>query len=243
MINVNGVVQAAVFCLLVSVNVVADSLTEFNAEFDISVAGLPAGKSVYSLAKQADGNYQIQTISSARGVFKLFLSDEYILTSQFSLKEGAVQPQWFLDEKTGEDERLKLSFDWQNQLLEAENDKGIKQVPIQANTQDVLSYHVLLPNKLKQGLSDFSFPVAEEKKLKQYHIKVLGHEVLKTKLGQLNSIKLTRLQDDDRKSYVWLAPELNYIPIQAVHIENGFTIKAQLNALSGLEIKQALLNN
>jgi hypothetical protein len=67
--------------------------------------------------------------------------------------------------------------------------------------------------------------------------------VLETKLGELNSIKLTRLQDDDRESYVWLAPELNYIPIQAVHIENGFTIKAQLNALSGLEIKQALLNN
>jgi hypothetical protein len=156
----NGVVQAAVFCLLGSVNVAADSLTEFNAEFDISVAGLPAGKSVYSLAKQSDGNYQIQTISSATGVFKLFLSDEYILTSQFSLKEAAVQPQWFLDEKTGEDELLKLSFDWQNQLLKAENDKGIKQ-----------------------------------------------------------------------------------IPIQAVHIENGFTIKAQLNALSGLEIKQALLNN
>jgi hypothetical protein len=217
-------------CFIVSAQIKADQLTNFTAHFDISVAGIPAGESVYSF-KQHDGQFQLQMVSSATGLFKLFLSDQYVLTSQFRLSDEKVTPLLFTDEKTGEDEKLVQTFNWDQHIVDFENQDEQKQLELKPDTQDVLSYHVLLPKRLKQGLKQFEFPVAEGKKLKSYQIKVLAEETLDTDIGRFKAIKLTRIQSDQRETYVWLAPELNYIPIQAVHIENGFTIKAEITAL------------
>lgn len=217
-------------CFIVSAQIKADQLTNFTAHFDISVAGIPAGESIYSF-KQQDGLYQLQTVSSATGLFKLFLSDQYVLTSQFRLSDEKVIPLLFTDEKTGEDEKLVQTFNWDQRFVDFENQNEQKQVGLKPDTQDVLSYHVLLPKRLKQGLKQFEFPVAEGNKLKSYQIKVLAEETVETEIGRFQSIKLTRTQNEQRETYVWLAPQLNYIPIQAVHIENGFTIKAKITAL------------
>jgi len=209
----------------------AKQLSNFTANFDIYMAGLPAGESVYSLQTNADGTHTLKTISYATGLFKVFFPNEYVLSSTFEMNADQVRPLSFSDEITGDEHKLLQRFDWNNASAHIEDDEKNSDLPIKPETQDVLSYHIKLASSLKQQLKQFSFPVLDNHKLRNYDISVVGNEKLKTELGELDTIKITRKQSEKRTTYVWVAPALNYIPVQAEHVEGGITFLAKINEL------------
>ncbi len=69
---------------------------------------------------------------------------------------------------------------------------------------------------------DILITVADGKRVKDYQLRYVGEETLNTPIGSLKTLHFERVHDDpDRKSDTWLAPELGYLMVKTVHIEDG----------------------
>jgi len=76
---------------------------------------------------------------------------------------------------------------------------------------------------------DIAFRIADGKRIKDYQLNYVGEEVLDTPLGPLNTLHFERLHDDpDRKSDTWIAPDLDYLMVKTVHIEDGKPVEVNL---------------
>ena len=77
---------------------------------------------------------------------------------------------------------------------------------------------------------DISIRVADGKRVKEYLIRYVGEEMLETPLGMLNTLHFKRIHDDpDRSSATWIAPELDYLMVKTVHVEDGSTTKVLIS--------------
>ena len=69
---------------------------------------------------------------------------------------------------------------------------------------------------------DFTVPVADGKRIKNYDFVFVAEETVQTALGQLRTLHFRRAHDDpERKSDTWIAPDLGYLIVKATHIEDG----------------------
>ena len=80
---------------------------------------------------------------------------------------------------------------------------------------------------------DVAFRIADGKRVKDYQLVYVGEETLETPLGPVNTLHFERLHDDpDRKSDTWIAPELDYLMVKTVHIEDGKPVEVNLVSAS-----------
>ena len=63
---------------------------------------------------------------------------------------------------------------------------------------------------LKKGQTHFDFYMLSDKKIKHYFFEVKGKDLVKTKLGQFESVRLEQTHIKNRKLHIWFAPKLNY---------------------------------
>ena len=71
---------------------------------------------------------------------------------------------------------------------------------------------------------DISIRVADGKRVKEYLLRYAGEARLDTPMGQMNTLHFKRIHDDpDRTSDTWIAPELDYLMVKTVHVEDGST--------------------
>jgi hypothetical protein len=76
---------------------------------------------------------------------------------------------------------------------------------------------------------DLAVRVADGRKVKDYELEFVAEEKLDTPLGPLRTLRFERLHDDpERKSDIWVAPELDYLMVKTVHIEDGKPIEVIL---------------
>ena len=64
---------------------------------------------------------------------------------------------------------------------------------------------------------------AERGKVKTYVVKREGEERIETALGRLDTVRISRSAGDDRKTTVWAAPELRYLPARIEHRDSDDT--------------------
>ncbi len=56
--------------------------------------------------------------------------------------------------------------------------------------------------------------VVEDDKEKTYSFRVIGRESLQTPIGNLEAVRLDRIDDSKRQLRLWLATSLDYLPIK-----------------------------
>jgi len=78
--------------------------------------------------------------------------------------------------------------------------------------------------------------VADGGKIKNYNFEIIGKEIINTPLGKLETIKLVRLKPNSRrKSTLWCAKKLEFLPIKVENIEkDGKITVALINSLKGI---------
>ena len=73
-----------------------------------------------------------------------------------------------------------------------------------------------------------SYVIADGGRLKHYEFEVIGEEVIDTPVGQLNTIKATRVRDNrDRTSTFWLAKDYDFMLVRFQQLEadgDGFEL-------------------
>ncbi|TGD71171.1 DUF3108 domain-containing protein [Mangrovimicrobium sediminis] len=80
---------------------------------------------------------------------------------------------------------------------------------------------------------DIPVRVADARKIKSYVLEFVAEETLDTPLGALRTLHFRREHDNpERKSDMWLAPELDYLMVRTVHIEDGNPVEMILTSAS-----------
>lgn len=192
-------------------------LRPFSAEYQLRRGSVVFGKVLVSLSIAADGEYHYQARTLTAGLAAVLRSDEVTETSEGRIEGDRVIPQRYLyrHQRAENPRQLKLEFDWQSGRVINHSASGRWSMSIPTNTQDKFSQQLALMLQVRQDRRQIEFPVADGGRLKAYRFDRQGEEVVETAAGRFPTVRLARSKDaKPSQSSLWLAPDLNYLPLQ-----------------------------
>ncbi|MCK5717520.1 MAG: DUF3108 domain-containing protein [Thiomargarita sp.] len=233
----NGIKQVVVgFCmLLIYTTVIADSfLPLFTAQYKLYAKGVSAGEGTRSLTRLKNGYYQFKTVAKTTG-FAAMLYDMHIEERSIfaHLKNGEFRPLKYYYSQTGKKSRSStLIFDWAKGIAINTFKGQTRKIPLKKNVIDKLLYQVLLMVEQKKGKRHIKYSVADKGKIKTYIPQYLGIEHLKIGNKKLKTVKYERTSSNGkRRTILWCAPNLHYLPVQVEHIEKGDVFRLVLQSV------------
>lgn len=206
----------------------------FTVTYNISMKGFKVASMKRSLfADQKDNHYIFRSEVKTTGIAN-FLRKAQITEQTLWTKEGdTIRPIQYtyqrIDSKK-KDRNASIDFNWDtDQIVSRVNDE-VWYMATQHGDLDKLIYQLAAMYSLQNGTSASQFTVIDGSKKKQYQFKRLEDEVIKTPVGDFNTIKFER-QKSSKITIFWCAPELNYIPVKVSHTEKGHTSHAIITSL------------
>lgn len=128
------------------------------------------------------------------------------------------------------------SFIFNNSAKTITTTKGskVRQLAWQANTLDDLNVELQIREDLKRGGVKPSYLIAGYKAVWPRKFVVAGKARITTPAGTFDTIKV-QLDPDrtDMTSTFWLAPSMDYLPVQMTHNENNIDYSLVLNSYQG----------
>jgi hypothetical protein len=172
------------------------------------------------------GNYHLTETWKGRGMYALLGTARRV--SQGSVANDVLRPREFFDERSGRD-TARAWFDWKAQTLTMQYKGSRNSEPLPPNAQDRLSFLFalsLLPGKAES----VSYTIADGKGLSRHVYKIQGRERVRTPAGEFDAVKVARLSDQPEKesAELWLAEQLNYIPVRLLVVEKDGSRLEQL---------------
>ncbi|MEX1237747.1 MAG: DUF3108 domain-containing protein [Pseudomonadales bacterium] len=209
--------MVAVFALGLTDVAIAEPIP-FHATYKANIKGVPFRVTgTRELTKVSDGKFLL--VSSATA----FLAS---VTEQTLFKldaDSGVVPIEYQYHKSGlgKNRDAVLTFDWEEMRVLNDARSRSWQMKVPTGTQDKLSYQL----KMREDLSkarlngnkwpEMTYQVADDGEMKQYTFRVIGEETIETPAGTFDTIKATRVRDDNqRTTHFWLAPAFDFLLIR-----------------------------
>lgn len=212
-----------------------DAPRPFEALYTLVKAGLPIGKREISLKHRSEGGFLYQAESWPVGVVALFKDDRIVERSHWVLNGETIRPLNYSYRQSGRRKRdVSLEFDWDKLMVTNTIDTKPWQMDIPADAMDKLVYTLALMRDLKQGREELVYAIADGGRLKSYRFERLGEEKVETPLGVFKAAHLKRIRKPGKKrqTHVWLAAELDYLPVVIEQDEKGSMYRMLLSTLS-----------
>ncbi|MGB0894706.1 MAG: DUF3108 domain-containing protein [Parashewanella sp.] len=178
------------------------------------------GKARFQL--QLNGDRFLYQFDSALSL--LALSDKRHVTSEFSVSKHHIFPIRYFHDRTG------FGSDYQEQIVYLKQQGNIisrykgdtKKYPYAPNLFDSMSLLMQLRLDLMYGKGELKYKLLKGKKIDDYQFKVLNQNTIKLASNSYNTVKLEVVRKSKkRQTYIWLAPELGYLPIKVSHYKKG----------------------
>jgi hypothetical protein len=139
-------------------------------------------------------------------------------TSTFRFLDNTIQPLQYRYLRTGlfkEPDRNQL-FSWQQKKIIDGDDQTIFEGHWHDQVQDNLSYNLQASIDLKQGKTQFTYPVFDRKKIKEFKFQMVGFETLKTQVGNIRTVKVEQIEKkkDKKKTYIWFAKDYDFLLVR-----------------------------
>ena len=195
----------------------AATLHDFEATYILRLGSLHIGTSTLSLQTENDDRYRYESHSRPTRWVAWLLKDQLRETSRGRITQAGIRPDKYHYLRHGGDKRREadLSFNWDKQTVSNHVEDSLWEMDIPAGTLDKLASQLGMMLALQQEKKDVTFNIADGGRLKKYRYKVVGHETLEVPAGTFETIKITKLRaNKKRKTYVWCAPALNYLPVR-----------------------------
>ena len=167
--------------------------------------------------------------------------------STFRYLNNTIQPLQYRYLRTGlfkEPDRNQV-FDWQKKQIINGNDQSIFSGHWNDLVQDNLSYNVQASIDLQQGKTQFTYPVFDRNKIKNFSFQMVGFEVLNTQVGSLRTVKIEQIEKKKhkKKTYIWFAKDYDYLLVRLQQTQkDGQTYQIDLTAadINGKTLRKAL---
>lgn len=224
--KLNNILQMAVkactlpLCLTLTIGN-AYAFEPFQATYSFNIAGMLTGNATRTLTKQDNVwsyNFKASVTSLANASevshFKVTHSDSN--STDLQTLDHAYTFN-FLNKNI--DTGFKV--DWAKQLVSAHNKNGDNNYPAQTGMLDMLNLELQVREDIKHKQLKPSYLLADDKGIKKISFVNEGEEKIQTDAGEFDTMKVRLVQDSDkRKTYFWLAPKLDYLPVR-VHQDDG----------------------
>jgi len=187
------------------------------ATYNFLVNGTSVGDVTRKLSSDHAGAYQASSVTNAHF---LFFKDQVTESSAGLITKNQISPVSYQIVDTRVKQPVNISFDQAKKLAEISSNKNTISLNIPADIQDNLSYVLALRLGLIQGKVPNVLTVLEQDKKKRsvsmaFYFKNLGEFNLTTSLGNLKTIKLSRLDASTGLTYdYWFAPSLNDVLVK-----------------------------
>ena len=202
------------------------TLQPFTAKYQLSRGNMLIGKVTNTLRLEKGGNYTYTSITKPVGIVAAFSSDLITEISQGQIKHKQVMPLIYTYEhkRKKRPKFRKQQFNWNNNKLSILAPKPQLSIDITKDTQDKASMVLAMMRAIPFDADSIKITVADKKKLKEYLISKQGIEQIRAGGSDYNSVKLGVSKAGEKPSTrFWLAPELNYLPVQIEKLEKKKT--------------------
>ena len=200
----------------------------YTSEWDAGIA--LKGEVERSLTRAADGQWLFRTYASA-----MIASIEEKSTLTFKQSQVVPQNYYYKRLVLGKKKEAKLAFNWPAMSVKNNIDDKPWEMEILTATQDKLSYQLQMRLDLKaEKKGPLSYKIADGDRIKAYDFNIIGNEKIQSAMGEYDTIKveMDRGPDASRQTYIWYAPELDYMIVKLKQIEaDGKVYALQLKSM------------
>jgi hypothetical protein len=212
----------------------SDAPNPFVAVYDLSQGSLALGTMERRFELTADGAYRFQSHMRTSGVMSLVRSDKISESSSGQLRDGHFAPDSYSYQNSHGDKHFALRFDYPNAQVSRSDVAHGWSATMPAALLDKLSYQMQMMVDLAAQPATLRYSIADKNKLKDYLFDNRGREEIETALGRYQAVRLERgANGDDRRTVVWCAEALNWLPIKVEYREkDGSVTTALLHSLS-----------
>jgi len=195
----------------------------FQANYSFNIAGLLSGTASRTLQQQ-DGVWSytftaaVPMLATASEVSHFRFDPATASTEAGRLEslDHAYNFKFLTNSKSS-----SFKVDWDAKTVSASNKNGETTYPAQVGMLDMLDLELQVREDIKHKHMRESYLLADDKGIKSISFVNEGAEKITTQGGEFDTIKLRLVQDSDkRKTYFWLAPKLDYLPVR-VHQDDG----------------------
>ena len=214
----------------------APDLASFEASYKITRSGIVLGEIQVRFQLEPDGRYRHESITEVTGIVSWFHGDRVQESSRGYLDQTGIHPAYYRFLRSGgKYEKLaEIHFDWEAGRVENVVDGQPWKMAIPEGTLDKLVVQIATMRRLQENLRDQHFKVADGGWLKDYRIRIRERTTLEVPAGRFETVKVEKDPGDNRRrTYLWLAPALGYLPVQIMRIEtDGAVYYSELESFS-----------
>lgn len=214
-----SILRQATYLALISAGLIGPSyaIAPFTANYEFTYNHKLTAPAVRKLSQQGDqwvyefsAKVPVLATASEKSTFKMV--NNQVVAQSF-------QQQWKLPMVS--QVNTVLVNNTAKTITTSKNNKP-RQLTWQAGVMDDLNVEIQIREDLKRGGLKAAYPVAGYKEVTQRVFINEGHAKVTTPAGTFDTIRV-RLDPTkkDRKSTFWLAPSLDYLPVQMAYTENN----------------------
>lgn len=183
-----------------------------------------AGQAKITFQINEDNTYKLTSTTEAVGLASLFFG-RLVQKSEGLVTDHGLKPSQFSYQYDAKKDKDQIAyFAWTDGIIELHTAKGKKIEPLADNAQDLLSF--MYQFMFEPPLTNMQLNITNGKHLRTYHYSFEGEELIKTKMGEINTIHLLKQDDNEEKTEIWLATEYQYLPVKIRKTEkNGSVIE------------------
>lgn len=203
----------------------AAALAPFVAEYAVSYGSMSVGTSHFELKTGAGpGRWVFESRSDAQGLARLVASGRLVQTSWLTVEGGEVRPQRFRfdDGSARRQEDANLAFDWREGRVTGDAKGQPVDLAIPTGTQDPVSSQLAMMVALLAGREPASLPMVDGGQLRETEARFERRERVSTPGGEFDTLVYTSRRPGGRRvTWMWLAPELQYLPVRMEQVRDG----------------------
>lgn len=211
--------RALLFALsLICLPALAVELKPFSASYTADWKQLPvSGSAERSLQALDNGLWQLNFEAS-------MLVASVTEQSTLRVDKEVFLPYTYLYERNGlgKGKKIEHDFDWQTkQVIGSDRGKPVR-LPLNRGLLDKSTYQLALQYDVAAGTQSMSYQVVDGDEVETYDFRVLGEEVVRTKAGLIDAIKVERVRDptqSSRKTILWFAKDWDYLLVRLHQVE------------------------
>lgn len=204
------------------------SLKPYRANYRISKDGLVA---IVSRQLQQLSNDRWKLSDSAR---ILFISLEE--SADVRLQDRQITPLHYrYRQGPGKSKNQDIHYDWDKRSARVEMADKTRDVPLEQASYDKLSLQLQLRLDLMSGRLEQpqSYRVIDRGRIKHYRIEKIAEEILTIGKRQVQTVKLLQHSEGkDKETFIWAAPDLDYIIVRIVHEDDDERYEMRLESAS-----------
>ncbi len=161
--------------------------------------------------------YEIESSTQATGFLIAALTGVIYQQSRGTITEDGLRPTAF-SIRRGDGEAETAEFQRPTNSLVFRRSNNVRTVPMSREMQDMQSFLFQLAYdapRIAEGNGRLDVLVTNARKVYRYQFKQIGEEVVETRFGPVETIRLLSEAANPEDAYeVWLAPKYSYLPVR-----------------------------